>query len=103
DNIAAVFFMLVVCSVVGVKDTTLQWYIVQTAQLVFLQKHLSAFKHEKKLLHFSILGGPGEAFFLLILVKEIFFLVKYYQFLKKDIMRSKLGDQRGNFPLFSDI
>jgi cytidyltransferase-like protein len=66
DNVGAVFFMLIVCSIVGIKDNDLQWYIVQTAQLVFLQKHFSAFRTE--VLHFSVLGGPGEALFVFMLL-----------------------------------
>jgi hypothetical protein len=45
----------------GEQDTDVQWYIVQTAQVLFMHKHFSAFRNG--VLRFSILTGPGEALF----------------------------------------
>ena len=49
------------------QDTDLQWYIVQTAQVLFMHKHFSAFRNG--VLRFSILTGPGEALFAFNIVR----------------------------------
>jgi hypothetical protein len=52
-----------------VQDTDLQWYIVQTAQVLFMHKHFSAFRNG--VLRFSILTGPGEALFAFNIVRTV--------------------------------
>ncbi len=54
-------------AVAVVQDTDLQWYIVQTAQVLFMHKHFSAFRNG--VLRFSILTGPGEALFAFNIVR----------------------------------
>ena len=44
DSLGAVFLMLTLCSIVGIKDIRVLWYVVQTAQLVFMQKHFTSFR-----------------------------------------------------------
>lgn len=54
------------------QDTDVQWYIVQTAQVLFMHKHFSAFR--TGILRFSILAGPGEAIFAFMIVP---YLLRY--------------------------
>jgi choline-phosphate cytidylyltransferase len=58
DNIGLVFMILIFCNITGIDDSYLQWYIVQTAQLVFLYSHIRAFRD--KIVKFGRFTGPGE-------------------------------------------
>lgn len=81
-NVGTIFLSLVLCAIVGIKDTDLQWYIVQTAQVLFMHKHFSAFRNG--VLRFSILTGPGEALFafnIIALVRAVIGLDWFYALL----------------------
>eukprot|EP00928_Gymnodinium_smaydae_P074814 TRINITY_DN5782_c0_g1_i3.p1 TRINITY_DN5782_c0_g1~~TRINITY_DN5782_c0_g1_i3.p1 ORF type:complete len:532 (-),score=81.95 TRINITY_DN5782_c0_g1_i3:186-1727(-) len=58
DMVSSVFLVVVLCSLLGEPDLTAQWYGVQTAQLILLVKHYSAFTRQAGLRYFLI--GPGE-------------------------------------------
>jgi len=72
DGLSTVFLALVLTSLLGAgaSHVDIQWYVVQTSQLVLLYKHLSAFAGERAL-RYGKINGPGEAlsiicFFILI-------------------------------------
>eukprot|EP01087_Luapelamoeba_hula_P012593 TRINITY_DN3514_c0_g1_i4.p1 TRINITY_DN3514_c0_g1~~TRINITY_DN3514_c0_g1_i4.p1 ORF type:complete len:339 (-),score=29.30 TRINITY_DN3514_c0_g1_i4:142-1023(-) len=67
DNVGAAFLMLTLCCLIGINDTSSQWYIVQAAQLFFMQKHITAFL-SKGVLTFGVLSSPGEVVFLFAVV-----------------------------------
>lgn len=59
DNIACVFMTIVFCGVFGaLENIELQWYAVQTGQLVLMFKHHSAFLREAGMRYWFF--GPGE-------------------------------------------
>lgn len=62
DNIGVVFMISSLCMLVGIHGTTTQWYIIQSAQIVFLCSHIDAFK--TKVVRFGLFDGPGEALVL---------------------------------------
>lgn len=59
DNVGSTFLMLTLCVCLGIKDHLLQWYFVQTAQLIFLDCHLTAFR-DRVVKFGKFIGGPGE-------------------------------------------
>lgn len=58
DLLTSVFLIVVLCTLLFDFDLDMQWYCVQTVQLVLLMKHYSAFVREAGLRYFLI--GPGE-------------------------------------------
>jgi choline-phosphate cytidylyltransferase len=58
DNVGVVFLVLTMGMIMGVSDSLTLWFIVQIAQLVFLQSHLKALS--KGAVSFGQLSGPGE-------------------------------------------
>jgi uridylate kinase len=66
DNTSVVFSMASLCMVLGIKNLETQLYIVNTAQLVFLNSHIDAFR--KRIVEFGKFTGPGEALVVYLLV-----------------------------------
>lgn len=67
DSAATVFLSILTVYCLGTngttqQDTEIQWYVVQSAQLVLFLKHLSAFDRNAGL-RYRILSGPGEVIF----------------------------------------
>ena len=69
DNFSVPFCAVAFTLCVGISDLTVVWYMVQTAQLLFLLSHVDAFA--KRVVEFGRWTGPGEALcvymFLLLL------------------------------------
>ena len=66
DNIGVVFMISTACMLLGLENMTWQWYIIQSAQTVFLCSHIDAFKN--KVVRFGKFNGPGEALMLYMFV-----------------------------------
>jgi cytidyltransferase-like protein len=62
DNIGLVFMILTFCYNMDITNLYIQWYLVQTAQLLFLDSHITAFK--SRVVKFGKYTGPGEALLL---------------------------------------
>lgn len=58
DNLSVPFVVLGMTLCLGITDMTLNWYIVQIIQMVFLLSHIEAF--QKKVVEFGRYTGPGE-------------------------------------------
>ncbi|KAL6068247.1 Choline/ethanolamine phosphotransferase (CEPT) [Balamuthia mandrillaris] len=81
DMVGSVFLVLAVCNLLGMTppsqgdpasastNVRLVWYLVQSAQLVFLWEHLGAFR--TGVVRYSLFGGPGEALFLFMVVSLV--------------------------------
>lgn len=69
DNIGTPFLMLTMCYVLGINNSLNQWYIVQTAQLIFLFSHIQAYK--EKVVTFGKWTGPCEFLTICILTCTI--------------------------------
>merc|ERR1712159_93608 len=70
DGLSTVFIALVMCDLLGAtkhSHVSLQWYVVQTSQLILLFKHLSAFAQARPL-RYGRINGPGEALFLVVVI-----------------------------------
>lgn len=68
DNIGSTFMMLTLTNCLGIKNFYTQWYFVQTAQLLFLDCHLTAFR-DRVVKFGRFIGGPGE--FLMVYMATI--------------------------------
>jgi len=66
DNISVPFVVLGMTLCLGITDMTLNWYLVQTIQIIFLMSHIDAF--QKKVVIFGKYTGPDEFLNLYILV-----------------------------------
>lgn len=64
DSIGLVFIVLTACLIFNINNTSSQWYLVQTAQLVFLMNHISAL--QDKVVKFGSFYGPGEVLIMYI-------------------------------------
>ena len=62
DNIGLVFLILTYCHNIGITNIYMQWYLVQTAQLAFLNSHIMAFR--MRIVKFGFFSGPGELLIL---------------------------------------
>jgi len=71
DNLGSVFMILALCFCLGIQNIPILWYLVQIAQLLFLQSHVKAFQTGKVV--FGLLSGPGEILFVL----EMIFFVQF--------------------------
>lgn len=71
DNLGSVFMILALCFCLGIQNIPILWYIVQIAQLLFLQSHVVAFQTRK--VEFGLLSGPGEILFLVEMILFIQF------------------------------
>lgn len=62
DGLSTVFLALVLCMLLGAGEEhiNIQWYAVQTSQLVLLYKHLAAYVGDRGL-RYGKINGPGEA------------------------------------------
>lgn len=86
DNVVCIFIPTIICNVFGASDNIeIQWYAVQTGQLVLMYKHHSAFLREAGMRYWFF--GPGE---VITFVINILFLhavfgmgmfVKWYSYL----------------------
>lgn len=59
DNVSVPFLVMGFTLCMGITDTTINWYMVQTVQLLFLLSHVDAFC--KRVVEFGTFTGPGEA------------------------------------------
>lgn len=66
DNVSVPFAVLGMTLCLGISDMTLNWYIVQIIQLIFLLSHIEAF--QKKVVTFGKYTGPGEFLNMYILI-----------------------------------
>lgn len=66
DNVGSVFMIATLAACVGCTDVIILWFLVQAAQLLFLQSHVDAFK--SGVVEFGLLTGPGEVLLVLELV-----------------------------------
>ncbi|XWV25813.1 cytidylyltransferase [Tupanvirus soda lake] len=99
DNVSVAFLVLIMCYIYDIQSLTTQWYLVQGAQLVFLESHIRAYRD--RVVKFSKYGGPGEFLILylsMILIK-IFFGTSYLKLLFNTIANS-FGT---NITIFSDV
>ena len=62
DNVSVPFMVMGFTLCMGITDTTINWYMVQTVQLLFLLSHVDAFC--KRVVEFGMFTGPGEAILL---------------------------------------
>lgn len=69
DNISVVFLTLIFCHLFGIDNSLIKWYMVQGAQLVFLESHVQAYI--KRVVEFGKYNGPVE--FLMIYLALILF------------------------------
>jgi cytidyltransferase-like protein len=68
DNIGSTFMMLTLTNCLGITNFYTQWYFIQTAQLLFLDCHITAFCD--RVVRFGrFIGGPGE--FLVVYMATI--------------------------------
>jgi cytidyltransferase-like protein len=73
DNIGTIFLVLTLCLIIGITSLYIQWFIVQSVLLLFLNEHVKAFITKK--VTFGFLSGPVEAlciYMLCIIIKIIF-------------------------------
>lgn len=75
DNLSVPFAVLGMTLCLGITDMTLNWYIVQTIQIVFLMSHVEAF--QKKVVEFGKYTGPGEFLNMYILILIVNSLVGF--------------------------
>mmetsp|Transcript_45493 Transcript_45493/g.73295 ORF Transcript_45493/g.73295 Transcript_45493/m.73295 type:complete len:516 (-) Transcript_45493:344-1891(-) len=68
DNIGCVFVVLTLLSVMGINGGTTAWYIVQTAQLVFMIEQMRGWMAPHGDMAYGIFSGPGEAIILILFV-----------------------------------
>lgn len=72
DNVGTSFMTLSMCLILNITNPCIQWYLVQSSQLVFLLSHIEAFK--TGVVRFSKYSGPVEilgACISLVLIKVI--------------------------------
>lgn len=62
DNVSVPFMVMGFTLCMGITDTTINWYMVQTLQILFLLSHVDAFC--KRVVEFGMFTGPGEAMHL---------------------------------------
>jgi ethanolaminephosphotransferase len=62
DNVSVPFLVMSFTLCMGITDTTINWYMVQTLQILFLLSHVDAFC--KRVVDFGMFTGPGEAIHL---------------------------------------
>jgi phosphatidylglycerophosphate synthase len=62
DNVSVPFLVMGFTLCMGITDTTINWYMVQTIQILFLLSHVDAFC--KRVVEFGMFTGPGEALHL---------------------------------------
>ena len=60
DNVGAAFQVITLLKIMGWEDPATQWYLVQSAQLIFLSQHVSPYNAKDKTIRFGLLNGPGE-------------------------------------------
>lgn len=75
DNVSIPFAVLGMTLCLGIVDMTLNWYIVQTIQIIFLLSHVEAF--QKKVVTFGKYTGPGEFLNMYILILIVNSLVGF--------------------------
>lgn len=62
DNVSVPFLVMGFTLCMGVTDTTINWYMVQTIQILFLLSHVDAFC--KRVVEFGMFTSPGEAIYV---------------------------------------
>ena len=71
DNIGCVFVVLTLLSVLGINGGTTAWYLVQTAQHVFMIEQMRGWMAKGGDMTYGIFSGPGEAIILILAVLGI--------------------------------
>jgi hypothetical protein len=66
DNIGCVFVVLTLLAVVGLNGGTTAWYLVQTAQLVFMIEQMRGWMAPGGELTYGLFSGPGEAMIIIL-------------------------------------
>jgi len=66
DNIGCVFVVLTLLSCLGINEGSSAWYLVQTAQLVFMIEQMRAWKAKDGDITYGLFSGPGEAIVLIL-------------------------------------
>lgn len=81
DNIGVVFMTMTLCLICGIQNPIFLWYIVQCAQIVFLESHVMAYRD--KVVKFERYSGPGEI--LLLYLGMVYFVsifgTSFFEFL----------------------
>lgn len=66
DNVSVPFLVMGFTLCMGITNTTINWYMVQTIQILFLLSHVDAFC--KRVVEFGSFTGPGEALLLYLAI-----------------------------------
>ena len=66
DNIGCVFVVLTLLSVLDINGGTTAWYLVQTAQLVFMIEQMRGWLATSGEMTYGVFAGPGEAMILIL-------------------------------------
>lgn len=91
DSISVVFLILILCYILGIDKPNVQWYLVQIAQLFFLNSHINAFVN--KIIKFGYFDGPVEFlifFQILIIYKTLYSIGWILPFINNEWIISKV-------------